>query len=217
MNSLPHVQWGDFFKKSITAFIFLQANLKQRQQTDLHLLEPSVVHRKFRLSWANVWNQDKWGRRLSSLKKHSLLMGRCHVSWFSFFILKTSFIHIFVFLEVFPLSHPYLDTLLSWWIFIQFEGGSQKEAPLQEWYHVPAGSPCFPISWIHATLAFGWKAPSLTHHLLWLSVHASLEWIICRQFIIETSLFISWSPLVDFLPCYVMAFCSHLASFPQSN
>lgn len=49
------------------------------------------------------------------------------------------------------------------------------------------------------------------------SVHASSERIICLQFIIATSLFISWSPLVGFLPCYVMAFCSHLASFPQSN
>lgn len=32
-----------------------------------------------------------------------------------------------------------------------------------------------------------------------------------------SSLFISWSYLVDFLPCYFMAFCSDLASFPQSK
>ena len=31
------------------------------------------------------------------------------------------------------------------------------------------------------------------------------------------SLFLSWSHLVELLPCYFMAFCSDLASFPQSK
>lgn len=77
---------------------------------------------------------------------------------------------------------------LSRWIFMQFESGSVKVGPLSEWSCYSTGSPCFPISWTHATVAFDWTAPSFAHPLLWLSVHASLEWIICFQFITATSL-----------------------------
>lgn len=76
-------------------------------------------------------------------------MGRCHVLWFSFFVL--TIVHpslsISSVLKFVPVSHLYLDrpSRQYGWIFIKCWGGSQKVETLFQWIPFPVGFLVFPF------------------------------------------------------------------------
>lgn len=72
-------------------------------------------------------------------------MGRCHVSSVPFFIFQ-HLLSISLFFWSFLSSQSSLfgESLLSRWIFMQFEGGSKKVGPPSERSRFPTGFACCP-------------------------------------------------------------------------
>lgn len=153
-------------------------------------------------------------------------MGRCHVLWFSFFVLSIDHpsSSISSFLKFVPVSHLYLDR-------------SSRADGLSSYLEVGHGKwePCgnkiifqwvllvFPFyrSTCHASFWFTIVIPSQVSSSDCPSCIINKESIssVLYSFVTysRVSLFISYPHLAHFLPCYFMAFCSDLASFPQSK
>lgn len=154
-------------------------------------------------------------------------MGRCHVLWFSFFVLTIDHLSLSIssFLKFVPVSHLYLDRPS------RADGfSSYLEVDHRKWE--PCGN-TFTFQWVLLVFPF---YVSTSCFLLVFHCHSFTSVFsssIVRPCIINrdskpsilssyvassrVSFFISCTHFVDFLPCYFMAFCSDLASFPQSK
>lgn len=115
---IPFLKPRRFFKKEwITIFIFYkQTSSSINKQIFIHLLDFSAVNSKFRLSSTSTSSLSLSVRKNGeednpSLKKSSHSMGRCHVLWFSFFVLTIDHLSSFIssFLKYVPVSHLCLD------------------------------------------------------------------------------------------------------------
>lgn len=151
-------------------------------------------------------------------------MGRCHVLWFSFFVLTIDHpsLSISSFLKFVPVSHLYLNRPSRHDGFSSnLEVDHRKWQPCGNnftfqrvllvfpfyeftchasfWFTIVIPSHIFPSPIVHPCIIKGGSKSS--------TFNSSYR----------VSLFISCTPSVDFLPCYFMAFCSDLASFPQSK
>lgn len=151
-------------------------------------------------------------------------MGRCHVLWFSFFVLTIDHLSssISSFLKCVPVCRLYLERPS------RADGFSSYLAvDHRKWE--PCGNE-FTFQWVLLVLPF---YESTCHFSLWfpivISSHVSPSSIVrlCVSHRQELRIinhqssrfvfFISCPHLVYFLPCFFMTFCSDLASFPQSK
>lgn len=97
------------------SILLLQTNFKQHQQTDLHpsagFSQQSTGSSGLAVPAPALSVRINGDEDNPSLKKSSHSMGRCHVLWFSFFVLSIDHpsSSISSFLKFVPISHLYLD------------------------------------------------------------------------------------------------------------
>lgn len=127
-----------------------------------------------------------------------------------------------LFLKFVPVSHLYLDRPSRADGFSSYlEVDHRKWEPRGNEFF-PTGFARFPILWIHVScFLLVYHCHSFTSLSLLSDCPSSEKGIhrIFNSYLVtpsRVSLFISCSHFVDFLPCYLMAFCSDLASFPFS-
>lgn len=213
--------------KRITTIIFCkQTSSSINKMIFIHLLDFSAAHRKFRLSCTRC---SSLSVRINgeednpSLKKHSHSMGRCHVFWFSFFVFTIDHpsLSISSFLKFVLVTHLCLERPS------RHDGfSSNLEVDYRKWQSCRNESlsngfcllPHFMESTVHVSL---WFTIVISSHILSvrLSILASSKEVqlINLQFILKPVLVYLIYTFRWFLPCYFMAFCSDLASFPQSK